>query len=260
MRGIRARPAAALLSLALASGLSACSGDGADDSPDGPASGSHASGDGSASLGVTEAELLDSDAEVRIAPAALTTPQADDLKDALDIGGLVGPTLQITVEGEELDGELKLTRHYPAPLPDDAVATFAYYDDELRRVARRTLRAVGGPHVGHRHRRPPLVVDRHRWRHCRRPGRRWQRVRRSRAGRDGRRGAGPPGGLPGGRVGGRLGLLRRWEDLRHSGSTHPRAPTHCRPGWRAPSRSPWTRTTRSCGAPGATGSTLSCSP
>lgn len=107
----------------LAMFLASCS---AAETPQAPGTGA-----GSATLDRTKVELVDSDAVVTITAVPLAGVQEAELRTLTGISIAAGVPTDISVEGELPEGGVRITRSYDNPLPADASATLAYFDEAL---------------------------------------------------------------------------------------------------------------------------------
>jgi hypothetical protein len=112
--------------LALLVVATACTGDAGSDAGDDVL----ASGAGSARAGRLEVQLTGSRAEVTVAAPVLTEQQYGGLRAWLDGGLMAGAPVEITAEDGAAAQGVLLTREYAVPLPADAAATLAYFDDD----------------------------------------------------------------------------------------------------------------------------------
>src|SRR5690606_30461625 len=72
-------------------------------------------------------------AKPTVEPAALDDDVAAGISELGTMSGfLVGAPMSIELEGELPEAGATLTRSYAEPLPDDATATFAYWDEEFQ--------------------------------------------------------------------------------------------------------------------------------
>lgn len=124
-RGSARTPARGRLVVAviLAILLTACSGASTPATP--------GKGAGSAALDRTKVELVNSDANVTITAVQLAGEPEAELKAITGIPLAAGVPTEIAVEGALPEGGVRITRSYDNPLPAEATATLAYFDEEL---------------------------------------------------------------------------------------------------------------------------------
>lgn len=89
-----------------------------------------ATGSGAVELGNLLVELVDSTADVSVAAPELSAAEYAGLRGWLEAGMITGAPVEITSDADPGAG-VRITRQYAVPLPDDATATLAFFDEDL---------------------------------------------------------------------------------------------------------------------------------